>query len=91
MKLFLVHTGFYDNTISNGFYESQTNYFVVANHEKDAKIRVKILEEFKKKKMHIDGILEFNSIGNYKILLKRMNMDEIKTNKHFNYDDIKKI
>ena len=90
-KLFLIHTGFYDNTISNGFYESHTNYFVVANHEKDAKIRIKNLEEFKKKKMHIDGILELNSIGNYKIHLKRMNMDEIKTNKHFNYDDIKKI
>ena len=29
MKLFLVHTGYYDNDISNGFYESHTNYFVV--------------------------------------------------------------
>ena len=36
MKLFLVHTGFYDNTTSNGFYESHTNYFVVANNEKGA-------------------------------------------------------
>ena len=37
MKLFLVHTGYYDNNISNGFYESHTNYFVVAKDIKQAK------------------------------------------------------
>ena len=47
MKLFLVHTGYYDNNISNGFYESHTNYFVVAEDIKEAKTKIKSIEEFK--------------------------------------------
>ena len=67
MKLFLVHTGYYDNDISNGFYESHTNYFVVAEDIKEAKTKIKSIEEFKHKKMHIDGILEIQNIGDYSI------------------------
>ncbi|GIS55113.1 hypothetical protein Ct9H90mP29_21550 [bacterium] len=70
MKLFLVHTGYYDNDISNGFYESHTNYFVVAEDIKEAKKKIKGIEEFKHKKMHIDGILEIQNIGDYSIKLK---------------------
>ena len=62
MKLFLVHTGYYDNNISNGFYESHTNYFVVADDIKKAKTKIKGIDEFKHKKMHIDGILEIQNI-----------------------------
>ena len=47
MKLFLVHTGYYDHNISNGFYESHTNYFVVAEDIKEAKTKIKSIEEFK--------------------------------------------
>ena len=32
MKLYLVHAGFYDDNVSSGFYESHTNYFVVADN-----------------------------------------------------------
>ncbi len=53
MKLFLVHTWYYDNNISNGFYESHTNYFVVAEDIKEAKTKIKGIDEFKHKKMHI--------------------------------------
>ena len=56
MKLFLVHAGFYDSNISGGFYESHTNYFVVARDIKEAKAKAKNISEFKDKKMHIDGI-----------------------------------
>ena len=70
MKLFLVHTGYYDNNISNGFYESHTNYFVVAEDIKEAKKKIKGIEEFKHKKKHIDGNLEIQNIGDYSIKLK---------------------
>ena len=44
MKLFQVHTGFYDPNISDGFYEGHTNIFVCAKDEKDAR---KVLKEKK--------------------------------------------
>ena len=72
MKLFLVHTGYYDDSISNGFYESHTNYFVVAEDIKKAKNKIKGIDEFKNKKMHIDGILEIQNIGNYSVKLEHL-------------------
>tara|TARA_Y100000741_G_C18132535_1_gene509696 strand:+ start:210 stop:485 length:276 start_codon:yes stop_codon:yes gene_type:complete len=91
MKLFLVHTGFYDNNISNGFYEMHTNYFIVAENEKSAKKRVSTLSEYKEKKMHIDGILEINNVGNYNIRLEMINEHSLKSNNQFSYSDVKKI
>ena len=76
MKLFLVHTGYYDNNISNGFYESHTNYFVVAEDIKEAKTKIKGLDEFKHKKMHIDGIQEIENIDGYDIQLTKSNEQE---------------
>ena len=43
MKLFLVHAGFYDDNVSGGFYESHTNYFVVATDVKQAKQKACLL------------------------------------------------
>ena len=91
MKLFLVHTGYYDNDISNGFYESHTNYFVVAEDIKKAKTKIKGIEEFKHKKMHIDGILEIQNIGDYSIKLKHLPKKKEQVNNQYSYDDIKKI
>ena len=91
MKLFLVHTGYYDNNISNGFYESHTNYFVVAENIKKAKNRIKKINEFKDKKMHIDGILEVQNIGKYSIKLEQLTLNESLPNVQYSYDDIKKI
>ena len=91
MKLFLVHTGYYDNDISNGFYESHTNYFVVAEDIKEAKNKIKGIEEFKHKKMHIDGILEIQNIGKYSIKLEKLTLNENLPNNQYSYDDIKKI
>ena len=42
MKLFLAHCGFYDKDISGGFYESHTNYFIVASDVKEAKKKARI-------------------------------------------------
>jgi len=91
MKLFLVHTGYYDKRISNGFYESHTNYFVVAESIKKAKNRIKKIDEFKDKKMHIDGILEVQNIGKYSIKLEQLTLNESLPNVQYSYDDIKKI
>ena len=91
MKLFLVHTGYYDNNISNGFYESHTNYFVVAENIKEAKTKIKGINEFKQKKMHIDGILEIQNIGNFSIKLEHLPREQKQVNNQYSYDDIKKI
>jgi len=69
MKLFQVHTGFYDPNISDGFYEGHTNIFICAKDEKEARKKVKQKEEYKKFKMHIDGVQEIDTIEGYKIKL----------------------
>ena len=55
MKLFQVHTGFYDPNISHGFYEGHTNIFVCAKDEEDARKIVKEKTEYKMLKMHIEN------------------------------------
>ena len=45
MKLFLVHAGFYDENVSGGFYESHTNYFIVAEGGKESKKKAKDIHE----------------------------------------------
>ena len=72
MKLFQVHTGFYDPNISDGFYEGHTNIFVCANDEKEARKKVKEKEEYKKFKMHIDGIQEITIVDDYKVELNKI-------------------
>jgi len=89
MKLFLVHLGFYDQSISNGFYESHTNYFIAAEDVKNAKAKVKELSEYKSKRMHIDGIKLIESVGNYNIVLEKSK--SINDNSQFSYDDVKEI
>ena len=72
MKLFQVHTGFYDPNISDGFYEGHTNIFVCAKDEKEARKKVKEKEESKKFKMHIDGIQEITIVDDYKVELNKI-------------------
>ena len=91
MRLFLVHAGFYDENVSGGFYESHTNYFVVAEDVKGAKSKAKEIPEYKKKKMHIDGIKELDAVNGYKIVLEK-NEDGTQYNgSKYSYDDVKKI
>ena len=72
MKLFQVHTGFYDPNISDGFYEGHTNIFVCAKDEKEAREKVKEKEEYKKFKMNIDGIQEITIVDDYKVELNKI-------------------
>ena len=91
MRLFLVHAGFYDENISGGFYESHTNYFVVANDVKDAKSKAKKIPEYKEKKMHIDGIKELDSVNGYKIILEKNHNDDNVVESEYSYNDVKKM
>ena len=72
MKLFQVHTGFYDHNISDRFYEGHTNIFVCAEDEKEARKKVKEKKEYKKFKMHIDGIQEITIVDDYKVELNKI-------------------
>lgn len=69
-KLFLVHCGFYDKTISGGLFEGHTNILIAADSFADAKSKAKQKPEFKRLKMHVDGIQELNSVDGYDITLK---------------------
>ena len=91
MKLYLVHAGFYDENISGGFYESHTNYFIAANDVKEAKIKAKQIPEYKKKKMHIDGIKVIEKVENYSIQLFEDKSSNNDSDVHYTYDDIKKM
>tara|TARA_Y100000741_G_C17864612_1_gene400353 strand:+ start:180 stop:455 length:276 start_codon:yes stop_codon:yes gene_type:complete len=91
MRLFLVHAGFYDNNVSGGFYESHTNYFVVAADVKEAKSKAKEIPEYKEKKMHIDGIKELDAVNGYKIVLEKNEDDDQDIGSKYSYDDVKKI
>lgn len=69
MKLFLIHCGFYDQEISNGVYEFHVDLPVVAESTEAAKIQIQQDLAFRKKKMHIDGIQELESVDGYEIKL----------------------
>lgn len=70
MKLFLVHCGFYDSEISDGLYESHTNFFVAAESFEDARTKAKLLKEFQAKRMHVDGLQEIQAVDGFKIQLE---------------------
>lgn len=70
MKLYLVHCGFYDKEIVDGIYEMHVNLFVAAESFDDAKLRAKLLPEFKAKKMHVDGLQEITAVSGYQIKLE---------------------
>ena len=89
MKLYLVHTGYYNTEIMGGLYEQHTNYFVVAKNLNAAKKRARLNLAFKKNKMHIDGIQELNTVDGYKI--KLVKDDIIDDMVIYNYDDVKNI
>ncbi len=84
MKLYLIHTGFYDKNIGGGFYEQHTNIFIVAENAYEAREQIKNNDEYKSKKMHIDGIKEIENIQGYNLTLEKSNDDEkINTYNHY--------
>ena len=70
MKLFLVHCGFYSSDVGDGIYESHVNFFVAAEDFSDARTKAKNLEDFKKFRMHVDGIQELRAVDGFRISLE---------------------
>lgn len=68
--LFLVHCGFYDSDLCDGIYESHVNFFIAATSFDDARLRAKDLPEFKRKRMHVDGIQEIAAVQGHLIELR---------------------
>ena len=69
MKLYLVHCGFYDSELCDGIYEGHINLFIAAENFESAKTKVRLAPEFKKKKMHVDGLQEIELVNGYKVHL----------------------
>jgi hypothetical protein len=69
MKLFSIHCGYCDEVISEGIYEFHINIPIVAKDLEEAKSKVRKNINFRKKKMHIDGIQEIKMVDGYKIEL----------------------
>ena len=87
MKLYLIHTGYYDKSIGEGFYEQHTNIFIVAKNAYEAREKAKQTKEYIDKKMHIDGIKEIENIDGYDIQLKK-NMNKQKVT-YFNHYQVR--
>jgi hypothetical protein len=88
MKLFIVHTGYYDNEI--GIYELHTNFIVAANDIREVKNVMQKKEIFVAKNMHIDAIQEIEIINGYKVELVRHEENITKLN-NYNYQQIKNL
>ena len=73
MKLYLIHIGFYEPKLLEGIYEQHGNILIAAKNTKDAKNKIKKKKIYIDKKMHIDGILEINTVDGYKINLYKNN------------------
>ncbi|MDB9995574.1 DUF1543 domain-containing protein [Gammaproteobacteria bacterium] len=89
MKLYMVHVGFYDAEVGEGIYESHMNFFVAASNAKSAKKKTFNLEQFKNKKMHIDGIKEISDVEGYKVILEKSSYKN--KSKVYSYNESKKL
>tara|TARA_B100000945_G_C19870140_1_gene362422 strand:+ start:240 stop:521 length:282 start_codon:yes stop_codon:yes gene_type:complete len=84
MKLYLIHTGYYDKNTGDGFYEQHTNILISAKSAYDAREQVKKSSEYIEKKMHIDGIQEIENIDGYDIRLKKTgNASKVNSYNHY--------
>jgi hypothetical protein len=79
MKLYLVHCGFYDLDLCEGIYESHINLLVAAASFDEAKKRVRENPEFKKRKMHVDGLQEISLVNGYAVNLAMVPSETGKT------------
>jgi hypothetical protein len=71
MNLFLIHCGFYDTEVCDGVYESHICFFVAAKDKESAKIQAKNHPDYKKKRMHIDGLQEIIAVDGWRISLEK--------------------
>ena len=69
LKLFLVHAGFYDRVSESGIFEMHFDFFVAATDFADAKEKAKAHPEFKKRKMHVDGLMAVEAVDGFRVTL----------------------
>lgn len=69
MPLYLIHCGFYDPELSDGLYESHTNFYLVADNADEARAKAKTNPTFRDRKMHIDGLQEIVTVDGFDIQL----------------------
>ena len=89
MKLFMIHVGFYDDQVGEGIYESHINFFVAAGNAKSANKIIMRMDEFRNKKMHIDGIKEITNVDGYEVHLTKN--PQQKKSKVYSYNESKKL
>ena len=65
-QLYMIHCGFY---FDDKLYEAHTNIFVAAASRNEAKKKVKLRDDFKSKKMHIDSIQLIDEVDGLKVEL----------------------
>jgi len=70
MKLYLIHCGFYDADLCDALYESHVNFFVAAENFDEARVKAKLIPEFKAKRMHVDGVQEVEAANGYRVQLE---------------------
>ena len=70
-KLFLVHCGFETSGLAGGIFEAHVDLFVAAEDFDEARTHAKALPEYKKYKMHVDGLIEIQQVEGYRVDLKR--------------------
>ena len=85
----MVHVGFYDAEVGEGIYESHINFFIAASNAKSAKKKAFNMEQFKAKKMHIDGIKEISDVEGYKVVLEKSSTKN--QSKVYSYHESKKL
>ena len=71
MQLFLVHCGYYDKAAFEGVFEAHADLFVVAEDFVAAKARAKEHPEFKRRNMHVDGMLRVDAVDGYRVLVEQ--------------------
>jgi len=69
-RLYMVHCGFYDPNVGNGLFENHSNIFVCAEDFEEARARAREHPEFRRLKMHIDGLLEIQTVAGHHIVLQ---------------------
>jgi hypothetical protein len=70
MNLYLVHCGFYDESVAGGVFENHVNFFVAAESPEQAKQKVKTVEGFAEKRMHIDGLQWIQAVDGWEVELR---------------------
>ena len=65
--LYLVHCGYYETEPDAGLYEKHTNFLVVADSLADARERARALPDFRRRRMHVDGLQEIEAVDGFRI------------------------